>query len=147
MASGIQAQPNPGPASALHRILADYDAFWNRNDPVGAGQRGDVAAQALWPDDSPAEEARRHRLDLEFKQRLDAVPAAGLSGEDALNRELLEAQLSIDIEGDAFDEERLPFTNDEGFFVMPAYVASDTVLRDGAEARAWLTRIATLDRY
>jgi uncharacterized protein (DUF885 family) len=141
------AEPPPGPVAELHRILADYDAFWNRNDPIGAGQRGDVAAQALWPDDSPTEEARRHRLDLEFKQRLSAVPAAPLTGEDALNRQLLSAQLTIDIDGDRFDEERIPFTNDEGFFVAPAEVASDTVVHDDAEAKAWLARIASLDGY
>ena len=95
------ASPDADAPAALHAILADYDAFWNRNDPIGAGQRGDVAAQALWPDDSPAEEARRHRLDLEFKRRLDAVPVAALAGEDALNRELLEARLAIEAEAQA----------------------------------------------
>ncbi|HEY2481973.1 MAG TPA: DUF885 family protein [Caulobacteraceae bacterium] len=145
--SAAQAQPPPGAAAALHAILTDYDAFWNRNDPIGAGQRGDEAAKAKWPDDSPVEEARRHRLDLEFKRRLDVVPAAALTGEDALNRQLLEARLVIDIDGDGFDEERIPFTNDEGFFVVPSYVAQDTVLRDEADAKAWLARIATLADY
>jgi uncharacterized protein (DUF885 family) len=141
------ARAQSGVATALHAILADYDAYWNREDPIGAGRRGDLAALARWPDDSPAAEAERHRLDKDFKRRLDAVPAAGLSGEDALNRQLLEAHLSIDIAGDAFDEERLPFTNDEGFFVMPAYVAEGTVIRGGAEAQAWLARIGTLADY
>jgi uncharacterized protein (DUF885 family) len=142
--------PKPAPAdaaAALRAILIDYDAFYNRNDPIGAGQRGDQAAKSRWPDDSPAEEARSHRLDLEFKRRLDAVPAAALAGEDALNRQVLEARLAIDIAGDAFDEERIPFTNDEGFFVMPAYVAQDTVIHDEADAKAWLARIATLSDY
>ncbi|HEY1449218.1 MAG TPA: DUF885 family protein [Caulobacteraceae bacterium] len=147
MTGAARAETAASPAAALHAILADYDAFWNRNDPIGAGQRGDLAAKSRWPDDSPAEEARRHRLDLEFKQRLSAVPAAALAGEDELNRQLLEAQLNIDIAGDAFDEERIPFTNDEGFFVTPAYAAQDTIVRDEADARAWLTRIATLSDY
>jgi uncharacterized protein (DUF885 family) len=146
-AARAQAPAPADAAAALHAILIDYDAFYNRNDPIGAGQRGDQAAKSRWPDDSPAEEARGHRLDLEFKRRLDAVPAAALAGEDALNRQLLEAQLVIDIAGDAFDEERIPFTNDEGFFVMPAYVAQDTVIHDEADAKAWLARIATLSDY
>ena len=150
MAGAVRAQspvPAVGAVQQLHAILADYDAFWNRNDPIGAGQRGDEAAKALWPDNSPVEEARRHRLDLDFKRRLDAVPAAGLTGEDSLNREILPYELAIDVAGDAFDEERIPFTNDEGFFVTPAYVARDTVIRTDADADAWLTRIATLDQY
>ena len=153
MTGAVKAQataPKPGPADAaatLHAILIDYDAFYNRNDPIGAGQRGDQSAKSRWPDDRPAQEARSHRLDLEFKRRLDAVPAAALAGEDALNRQLLEAQLAIDIAGDAFDEERIPFTNDEGFFVMPGYVAQDTVIHDEVDAKAWLARIATLSDY
>jgi uncharacterized protein (DUF885 family) len=141
------AQAEASASQALHAILADYDVFYNREDPIGAGQRGDLAAKALWPDDSPAEEAYRHRMDLEFKRRLDDVPAAALSGEDALNRQLLESRLRIDIEGDAFDEERMPFTNDEGFFVAPGYVSSDTVIHNEAEAKAWLARIGSLDHY
>lgn len=148
----LVAMSGPAPAASraamtLHRILVDYDAFYNRNDPIGAGQRGDEGAKARWPDDSPAEEARRHRLDAEFERRLDAVPAAALTGEDALNRELLAWRLKSDVEGDAFDEERIPFTNDEGFFVTPAYVAGDTVIRTEADAAAWLNRIATLPDY
>ncbi len=143
----LSAQAETPAAHRLHAILADYDAFYNREDPIGAGQRGDLAAKALWPDDSSAEEAYRHHMDLEFKRRLDVAPAAALTGEDALNRQLLDARLTIDIEGDVFDEERIPFTNDEGFFVAPGYVSSDTVIHTDAEARAWLTRIATLDRY
>ncbi|HEY1880359.1 MAG TPA: DUF885 family protein, partial [Caulobacteraceae bacterium] len=143
----LPARAEPSASHTLHAILADYDVFYNREDPIGAGQRGDLAAKALWPDDSPAEEAYRHRMDLEFKRRLDDVPAAALSGEDALNRQLLEARLRIDIEGDTFDEARMPFTNDEGFFVAPGYISSDTVIHDAAEAKAWLARIGSLDHY
>jgi uncharacterized protein (DUF885 family) len=145
MAGGAaRADPPTAPVADLHRILSDYDDFYNREDPIGAGDRGDEAAKARWPDDSPAEEAYRHAQDLAFKRRLDGVPAAGLAGEDALNRELLAARLTLDIQGDAFDEERIPFTNDEGFFVDPAFVAENTVIRSQADAEAWLQRIATL---
>src|SRR5215469_4238071 len=96
-AGAARAQTPSAAVATLHRILKDYDAFWNQNDPFGAGQRGDLAAMALWPDDSAAAEADRHRMEREFKERLDAVPAAALSGEDALNRQLLEYQLAIDI--------------------------------------------------
>jgi uncharacterized protein (DUF885 family) len=141
----VSAQTSP--AATLHKVLVDYDAFLNRNDPIDAGQRGDLAQAALWPDDSPAAEARRNQDNLDFKARLDAIPAASLGGEDALNRELLEARLSLDIQGVAFDEDRIPFTNDEGFFVTPAYAAEGTIIHNEAEAKAWLHRIATLPAY
>ena len=135
------------PVEALHKVLADYDAYLNRNDPIDAGQRGNLALAALWPDDSPAAEARRSRENLDFKARLDAIPAAALAGEDALNRELLETRVALDIQGAAFDEDRIPFTNDEGFFVTPSYAAEGTIIHNEAEAKAWLTRIATLPAY
>ncbi len=135
------------PSDQLHAILKDYDAFYAKNDPIGAGQRGDLAAAGRWPDDSPAAEARRLADNRAFKQRLDAVPAASLAGEDALNRELLESQLDLDIQGAAFDEDRIPFTNDEGFFVTSSYAAEGVRIHTDAEAHAWLSRIATLPDY
>jgi uncharacterized protein (DUF885 family) len=138
----------PGaPAETLHQILRGYDAYWNRNDPIGAAQRGDLAAAARWPDDSQTAEAERRRETLAFKQRLDAIPGTSLAGEDALNRELLADRLALDIAGAAFDEDRIPFTNDEGFFVMPAEVAEGVRIHTDAEAEAWLARIAALPAY
>jgi len=147
-AAPTHAQPMiPPPNPALKTLLADYDVFFARNDPIGAGRRGDLAAAAVWPDDSPAAEARRLKDNQVFKQRLDAIPAASLAGEDALNRELLEDRLAIDIEGAAFDEDRIPFTNDEGFFVTPLYAAEGTRIRTEADAKAWLARIASLPAF
>jgi len=140
-------QARAGAADDLHRLLLDYDIYWNDADPVAAGQRGDIAAAARWPDDSPAAAAARLARTQSFKVRLDAIPAAALSGEDALNRTLLARTLALDIEGAAFDESRIPFTNDEGFFVTPAYTAGSTRLHNLPEAQAWLARIAALPAY
>ena len=143
----LAAQALAAPADQLHAILKDYDAFYARNDPIGAGQRGDLAAAAVWPDDSPRAEAERLAQNRRFRQRLDAAPATGLAGEDALNRELLARQLDLDIQGATFDEDRIPFTNDEGFFVTSSYAAEGVRIHDDAEAKAWLNRVATLPDY
>jgi len=144
--AAAQASPSVA-AQALHALLSDYDAFWNRNDPISAGRRGDLAAASRWPDDSPAAVAARHAQNLDFKRRLDLIPAAALAGEDALNRELLADHVALDLQGDRFDEDRIPFTNDEGFFVTPAYAAEGTLIRTPADAEAWLARIETLADY
>ncbi len=142
-----QALAQGAPSDRLHAILKDYDTFYARNDPTGAGQRGDLAAAAVWPDDSLAAAARRLAENRRFRRRLDAVPASALSGEDALNRELLARELDLDIQGAAFDEDRIPFTNDEGFFVTSSYAAEGVRIHNDAEAKAWLNRIATLPDY
>jgi len=138
---------SPTAVDRLRQILRDYDAFDAANDPISAGERGDLAAAARWPDDKPEAQARRHDANLAFQARLNAIPPASLIGEDALNRELLAYRLKLDIEGYAFDEDRIPFTNDEGFFVTPTYTAETTRLHNDAEAQAWLARIATLPDY
>ncbi len=143
----LSGQALASPADQLHILLKDYDAFYARNDPIGAGQRGDLAAASVWPDDSPKAEADRLAQNHAFLQRLDAMPASSLTGEDALNRELLARQLGLDIQGAAFDEDRIPFTNDEGFFVTSSYASEGVRIHDDAEARAWLNRIATLPDY
>jgi uncharacterized protein (DUF885 family) len=147
LGAGTGALAAGSPVETLRGILRDYDAFQAEQDPVRAGQRGNLKAAARWPDDSPAAEADRNRKNVDFKARLDAVPPAALSGEDALNRELLEWRVGMDVEGARFDEDRIPFTNDEGFFVEPTYAAEGTRIKTEAEARAWLTRIRTLPAY
>ena len=134
-------------ADQLHAILHDYDAFYAQNDPIGAGQRGDLAAAAVWPDDSAGADAARLQAERAFKARLDALPARALTGEDALNRVLLERQLGLDIEGAAFDEDRIPFTNDEGFYLTPGYAAEGLRIKTPQEAQAWLHRLAALPAY
>ena len=144
-AGGAAAQDVP--AGRLHAILHDYDVLYAKADPIAAGQRGDLAAAAVWPDDRPATLAGRVAEERGLKARLDAVLSTALSGEDALNRQLLERQLGVDIQGAAFDEARIPFTNDEGFFVTPAFAAEGVRIRTPEEAQAWLHRIATLSDY
>jgi uncharacterized protein (DUF885 family) len=144
----IQASAAPStPANALQAILADYDSYEKTTDPISAGQRGDLAAAARWPDDRPAAVARRHALLAALQTRLRAIPASALAGEAALNRALLAWRIDIDLEGQTFDEERIPFTSDEGFFVTPIYAAEGTVIHTQAEAQAWLERLKTLPAY
>jgi len=148
LALGGFVQSSQADPSADARVLfADYDRFLARADPIGAGERGDLEAARRWPDDSPAAVAARHREQLDFQKRLRALPAGALGGEDALNAELLARRIDIDLAGDAFDEERVPFTNDEGFFLTPSYTAGNTRLKNPAEAEAYLARMAALPGY
>ena len=147
LACGAQAACAQTAADRLHAVLHDFDAYYADSDPIGAGQRGDLRAAAVWPDVSPAADARRQASERTLKVRLDALPAAALTGEDALNHDLLERELAIDLEGYPFDESRIPFTNDEGFFLTPGYAAEGLRIQTPEQAEAWLHRIATLPDY
>jgi len=136
-----------GPEEDLHAILKDYDLYLDEADPIGAAQRGNLAAARLWPDDSPAAVAARHARLLAFHDRLGATRPADLSGEDALNDALLVWRVDLDLAANAFDEERIPFTSDEGFFLLPAEMAEGTRLGNAAEAEAYLARLAALPAF
>ncbi|MFV3129884.1 DUF885 domain-containing protein [Niveispirillum sp. KHB5.9] len=135
------------PADDLRTVLADYDALLNKLDPIGAAQRGDKQAATRWPDDSPQAVTERTRAVTALRDRLDAIPGAALAGADATNRTLLLRRLNMDLEGARFDEERIPFNNDSGFFNVPGYIAEGTRLRSKEEAEAYLVRMEGLPAY
>jgi len=144
------ASPAPGGKAAnaaLDAVIADYDAYSDALDPITAGQRGDRAASVLWPDDSPAAVARRFATLQMLRKRLRAVPRASLAGEATLNDDLLSWQIALGLDGHRFDEARIPFTADEGFFQTPGYAAEGTVFRNETDAQAWLERLRGLPAY
>jgi len=128
-------------------LLADYDLDLRAADPLRAVLLGDMAALARWPDDSaPALTERRQRL-LKLQARLAALGKARLTPEDALSRDLLAERVDLDLQGLAFDESRLPYVGGDGFYTVPNYAADGVVLRDEAQARAWLAKIAAFPAY
>jgi len=131
----------------FHAVIRDYDRYLNEADPIGAADRGDIEAARLWPDDSPKAVAARQAELRSFRDRLEAIPVEALSGEDSLNDALLSWRVELDLAGGAFDEERIPFTSDEGFFTLPAEMAGGTRLRSPAAAEAYLARLAALPAY
>lgn len=136
-----------GPVEDLQAVVGDYDRLLNRLDPIGAGQRGDLDAARRWPDDSPAAVKERLRAVTLLRDRLAAIPVTGLSGQDVLNHALLLRKLNLELDGARFDEERIPFNSDSGFFYVASYMASSTRLRNEAEVEAYLGRVAALPDY
>ena len=147
LSSPISRADTQAASTELGRIVADYDKLLAEEDPVTAGQHGNLHAAARWADDSPAALANRTARRITLQARLKQVPAATLAGEDALNYAVLTWRLDSERQSAAFDESRIPFTSDEGFFVTPAYTAASTVLHTRAQADAWLTRLKTLPAY
>jgi uncharacterized protein (DUF885 family) len=134
-------------AARLHRLVKNYDAWLDEADPIAAAARGDQQAAARWPDDSPEAVTRRNAQLRAIDTSLRAIPRAGLPAEDALTLDLLLWRTGIALQGAAFDEERIPFTSDEGFYVTPLYAAEGTVLHGQADVTAWLTRLRSLPAY
>ena len=134
-------------ASTLQGIVQAYDAVLTEEDPISAASRGDIEAASRWPDESPPAIGSRLAILRRLKSRLDAIPPAALRGEEVLTAQLLRWRIDITLDGASFDEERIPFNSDEGFFVEPLYAAEGTVLHGAAEVQAWLTRLHQLPAY
>jgi uncharacterized protein (DUF885 family) len=131
----------------LKGLVSDYARLMRAEDPVRAGARGDRAALARWPDASPAAIDQRRADLLAIETRLKALSGAPLAGEDALNRDILQWRVAMELEGLRFDQERMPFVSGEGFFTLADDTAQSSVIHDPAEAQAWLTRMDALPGY
>ncbi len=134
-------------AEDVATIVHEYDAYARAQDPLRAAQHGDAEAMRRWPDNSPAAVATRRQALERFRDRLAAIPAGRLAGEDALNHVLLTARVATALEALGFDEERIPFISGDGFYTTADYAALNTVLGSEADAEAWLARIEALPAY
>ncbi len=134
-------------ASAFAKLADDYDAWLKRENPIGAGFEGDDAALSLLPDASAAAEARRLEEVKAFKARVEAIPAKELSAADAFDRDYLAAALDDTLALAPFDEGRMPFSNDSGFYSLADYLGPSTRFRSLADAEAWLARLKALPLY
>ena len=139
--------PAAAAPSPMGAIIADFDRFQRGQDPVSAGLEGDRAALRVWPDDSPAGVAVRKAALQRFDRRLAALARVRLGVKDELNRAFLARLVEDQLEGLGFDQEREPFSSDTGPFDTADYVARTTVIRDQADAEAWLARLAALPAY
>ena len=131
-------------ADTIEAVVADYERFTLAQDPVTAGQLGNRQALKRWPDDSPAAVAARQTQLEAFHARLAALSGAALPAEAAINRDFLIRQVDLALAGLAFDEERMPFVADDGFFNLPDYVARGTTIKSAADADAWLDRLSAV---
>lgn len=138
---------SPSAPQGWRTLLADYDLHLRATDPLRAVLVGDTAALARWPDDSASALTERRQRLLKLQARIVALGRSRLTPEDALSRDLLAERVDLDLQGLAFDESRLPYIGGDGFYTVPNYAADGVVLRDEAQARAWLAKIAAFPAY
>ena len=75
---------------ALHQL---FEATWQRDmaeNPLAATYYGERSFNHLWPDLSPAAEARAQEADRQALATLQALPREQLPAEEQLNRDLFE---------------------------------------------------------
>lgn len=131
----------------LEALIEDVEAFDEAENPIQAGREGDMDALAEMPRVTPEAEARRLEAYEGFAGRIDEIQRSDLSQDGKLNYDLLEWMVDWRVERAAFDENRIPFTNDSGFHTNLAFIADSTSIETMAEAEAYAARLNDYPRY
>jgi uncharacterized protein (DUF885 family) len=146
------ASPGPAPgvtgaAAEFEALVDEFEAFRLQQDPLDAGRRGDLAAAARWPDASPDAVESANRAVAGFHDRLARIDTQSLDENQRVSHAVLDYLLRSSVELAAFEPERLPFSNDSGFFSLPPSQGLSTRPRTTAEAEAWIARIEAVPTY
>ncbi|MCG6116249.1 MAG: DUF885 family protein [Mesorhizobium sp.] len=127
-------------------LVDQYERF-SEDYPMEAGRSDPSRSRTGWPDETPAGMAARRAELVRIDAALDAMEAAGLTGEDRLNRDYLRELIGWRIEGIDFDERRFAFVAHEGFYNTPYSLARSLDLRTEHEAREWVDRMRGIPGY
>ena len=134
-------------ADTLTSLIKDYESFQVSGDPVRAGEEGNADALRQLPN------VTKERIDLsaakvaEFLARHAALPTAALTEQQRLTYDLLGFTLKQQQRLSPFDEARIPFTNDSGFFNSLSYISRQTQFRKIADYEAYAARLTQLPRF
>lgn len=136
------AQSSPATSPAMAEILADYEAFQRRVDPISAGMEGDREALRRLPDVSrEAELANQAELER-FAQRLAAIDASVLNSQDRLNHDFLAFVVKRSLDRIPLDTGRLDaFSSEGGPGQLFGYLANVTRIATRDDADAWIARL------
>src|SRR5215467_930424 len=94
------ALPAQSGSAMLRKLCDEYTEFTYKSYPASATAAGRNEYNHQWQDLSPAAIESRRRAVVAFRERLRAIPANALSGEDRISAKLLERTLEQNPEGE-----------------------------------------------
>ncbi len=142
-----KAAAKPSGESQMKAIVRDYQAWFERQDPIDAALNGDQASASQLPDVTPAADVARKKALEAFDARLKAIPTASLTEDSKLNQGFLERIVRNQLMDISFDTARMPFTGDSGFHSSLSYLAGSTPIDKEADAVAWIARLKAVPKY
>jgi len=132
---------------SLEALIADFEQMEIAGNPISAGQEGDRAALRKLPDVSPEGAENYRRITTDFIKRHAALSARPMSQEKRLNYNLLGFVLEQRQRLAPFDQARIPFTNDSGFFNEMSYISRQTTFASPDDYEAYAARLTEMPRY
>ena len=133
-------------ADSLKKLISDFETA-DTTDPISAGSEGDREALRKLPDVTPENIAAGINKLKTFKARHTALFPLTRTRAEQLNFDLLGFVIDQRLLLADFDEARIPFTNDSGFFNELAYISRQTTFETSDDYEAYAARLTELPRY
>ena len=130
-----------GPPEEFKALTDDYWAFVLRENPSFASQLGVRDYDDKLTDISLAAEDRRTAAATVYLSRLDAIPDAGLSPADRINKAILKRSLAESIEANGFGQRMMIFSNRSGWHQEMAGLADGLTFKTRADYDNYLKRL------
>lgn len=131
-----------GPPEEFKALTDDYWAFVIRENPTFASQLGVHDYDDKLSDISLAAEDRRAGAAAAYLRRLDAIPDAGLSPADRINKAILKRSLAEAVEANGFGQRMMLFSNRSGWHQQMAGLADGLTFKTRADYDNYLKRLA-----
>ena len=135
----------------LAYLISDWENGERNANPFALAERGDRAALRRLPDvGDQARADAQARLDATKRRHtaLRRTPGfVSLDDTERLNYEILGFVLDQRLRLAPFDDTRLPFVNDSGFFNQMSYVSRQTRFEQVDDYEAYAARLTQLPRY
>jgi len=136
-----------GPTEDFKALTDEYWAYTLREYPTFASTLGVHDQDDKLGDISLAAEDRRTADARRFLARLNAIPDAGLSAADRVNKAILRRSLEEYIEGNSFGQRMMLFTNRGGWHQSLADLSENLVFRNATDYENYLKRLSQYPAY
>jgi len=143
----VDGQTACAQADSLALLIADFEAAELEFDIYRRGQEGDREALRLLPDNSPEAAAAATARRTAFLSRHTALSTVPMSETERMNYDLLGFVLKQRQRLAPFDQARIPFRNDSGFFNQLSFVLRQTEFKTAEDYEAYAARLTRLPRY
>ena len=136
-----------GPPEDFKALTDEYWAFTLRENPTFASSLGVHDYDDQLGDISLAAEDRRSADNARYLVRLGAIPDAGLSPADRINKAILARGLEEILEANRFGQRMMLFSNRSGWHQSIAGLADSLTFRSRADYDNYLKRLSQYPAY
>lgn len=131
----------------LARLFADERAFVYREGPLSATSAGIHDYDDRLASVTPQTQARQARENETFLNRLRSIDRAQLSHQEQVSYDLFEFMIGQRVRFARYDDWRLPFTSDSGFYSEILLINDAHTLRTVSDYENYIARLNDVRRY